>query len=255
MYDYLQVAFVVFVFYMILFIVGQIKKNNSIIDIFWGFTFVIAALYATIANSAYNTTSLLVLLLVSVWGLRLTRHIWKRNRGKPEDFRYVNFRKQWGKNWVMLKAFLHVYMLQYLMMLLISCAYINIMLKNPQGISMYLLIGTFIWCVGFYFEAMSDLQLKNFKADKSNKGNILTSGLFKYSRHPNYFGEATMWWGIYIIGFSVSGWIYIISPITITILVRFISGVPMLEKHYDGNKAFEEYAKKTSIFIPWFPRK
>lgn len=255
MNNYLQVASIVFIYYIILFLVGQLKKNNSIIDIFWGLGFVIAAFYAVIANSSYSLTSLILLTLVSIWGLRLTYHIWKRNRGKAEDFRYVNFRKQWGNRWVKTKAFLHVYMLQYLMMLLISCAYINVILKNPDKLNYYVLIGSIIWIIGFYFEARSDYQLKNFKLDPDNKGKIMTSGLFKYSRHPNYFGEATMWWGIYVIGLSVGGYIYIISPITITILVRYISGVPMLEKHYDGNKAFEEYAKKTSIFIPLLPRK
>lgn len=255
MSNYLEVALVIFVYYIVLFIAGQIKKNNSIIDIFWGLGFVIAALYAVIANSAYSLTSLIVTTLVTLWGLRLTFHIWKRNHGKPEDFRYVNFRKQWGDKWVKTKAFLHVYILQYCMLLLISSAYLNIILKNPSEFKSFGILGVIIWIIGFYFESTSDSQLKNFKLDITNKGKIMTSGLFKYSRHPNYFGEATMWWGIYIIGLSVGGWMYIISPLTITILVRYISGVPMLEKHYDGNKAFQEYAKKTSIFIPWFPRK
>lgn len=255
MSKYFEIAFIVFVFYIILFIAGQIKKNNSIIDIFWGFGFVLAAVYAVIANKAYNLSSIVVLILVSVWGLRLSSHIWKRNRGKAEDFRYVNFRKSWGNKWVKLKAFLHVYMLQYTMLLLISSAYINIILKNQVNFNYFLLIGLLIWCIGFYFEAMSDFQLKQFKLDANNKGKIMTKGLFKYSRHPNYFGEATMWWGIYVIGLGVSGWVYIISPITITVLVRFVSGVPMLEKHYENNEAFQDYAKKTSIFIPCLPRK
>lgn len=255
MSDYLEVALVVFIYYIVLFIIGQIKKNNSIVDIFWGLSFVIAAFYALIANASFSSNSIIVTVLVSLWGLRLTFHIWRRNRGKSEDFRYVNFRKKWGNKWPLLKAFLHVYVLQYFMMLLISCAYINIILKNQDAISLWLLIGVFVWIIGFYFEALSDWQLKKFKSDKSNKGKIMTDGLYKYSRHPNYFGEATMWWGIFIIGISMGGWIYIISPITITILVRYISGVPMLEKHYEGNKEFSEYAKQTSIFIPLAPRK
>ncbi len=255
MNNYMQVALVIFIYYVILFVSGQIKKNNSIVDIFWGLSFVVAALFAVLANRAFSLSSLLVLLLVSIWGIRLSYHIWMRNRGKAEDFRYVNFRKKWGTKFVKTKAFLHVYMLQYLMMLLISCAYINLILKNPEGFNYFLIIGALIWIIGFYFEARADLELKNFKKDPNNKGKIMTSGLYKYSRHPNYFGEATMWWGIYIMGLSVSGWIFIISPITISILVRYVSGVPMLEKHYEGNKDFEEYAKKTSIFIPMLPRK
>jgi steroid 5-alpha reductase family enzyme len=239
---------------MILFIAGQIKKDNSIIDIFWGFGFVLAAISAVIIQQSFNLKSIIVTLLVTIWGLRLTYHIGKRNIGKPEDFRYVNFRKQWGHKWVLLKAFLHVYMLQFSMLLLISSAYLNIIIKHTQEFALLEVIGILIWAVGFFFESRSDYELKLFKADKSNKGKILTSGLFKYSRHPNYFGEAVMWWGIYLMGLSSGGFLYIISPITITILVRYVSGVPMLEKHYENNEAFQKYAEKTSIFIPWLPK-
>ncbi len=255
MNNYFEVVGVVFVFYLILFIAGQIKRNNSIVDIFWGFGFVIAALYATLSNGHYSPMALVVTVLVSIWGIRLTYHIAKRNVGKPEDFRYVNFRKQWGERWVKTKAFLHVYMLQLVMLLLISSAYLNIILVNRQEVRSLDYIGIVIWCIGFYFEARSDYELKVFKKNPLNKGKIMTSGLFKYSRHPNYFGEATMWWGIFIIGLSSNGGLLIISPLTITILVRYVSGVPMLEKHYENNELFQAYAKKTSVFIPWLPRK
>jgi len=255
MNNYLQVVLIVFVYYVILFVAGQLKNNNSIVDIFWGLGFVIAAVYAIIANKAYTPISLIIALLVSIWGIRLTYHIGKRNIGKPEDFRYVNFRNQWGDKWVKTKAFFQVYMLQYLMLLLISSAYLNIILKKQEGINVLDILGIGIWCVGFYFESKSDHELKIFKKDPKNKGKIMTKGLFKYSRHPNYFGEAVMWWGIYIVGISSGGWMFIISPLTITFLVRFVSGVPMLEKHYEDNEAFQQYAEKTSIFIPWFPRK
>ncbi len=252
---YSSIVLVVFIYYLCLFIIGQLKKNNSIIDIFWGLGFVIAALYGMVSNKAFAPMTLVVTALICIWGLRLTYHIAKRNIGKPEDFRYVNFRKQWGNKWVKTKAFFHVYMLQLLMLLLISSAYINVILENREGITPLDLIGIAIWSIGFYFESRSDYELKLFKQNSSNKGKILTSGLFKYSRHPNYFGEATMWWGIYLISISSSGWLWIISPITITILVRYVSGVPMLEKHYENNEAFQQYAKITNVFIPWFPKK
>jgi steroid 5-alpha reductase family enzyme len=254
MNTYLKVVLIVFIYYLALFITGQIKKNNSIIDIFWGLGFVVAAFSGLMIHGAFEIKSLIVVLLVAIWGLRLTYHIHKRNMGKPEDFRYVNFRKQWGSKWVLLKAFLHVYMLQFTMLLLISSAFLNIIITNKSGLGLLDLVGIVVWVIGFYFESRSDYELKMFKADKANKGKILTSGLFKYSRHPNYFGEAVMWWGIYLMGLSSGGFIFIFSPITITILVRYVSGVPMLEKHYEGNEAFQRYAEKTSIFIPWFPR-
>ncbi len=116
--------------------------------------------------------------------------------------------------------------------------------------------GLIIWLIGFYFEVMGDKQLKNFIGDKQNKGQIMTEGLWKYTRHPNYFGEVTMWWGIFTLAFNDKlGLISLISPLTITYLILFVSGVPLLEKKYQGRPDFDEYKKKTSIFLPLPPRK
>lgn len=254
MNEYLKVVVVVWFFYVMQFFIGQRIKNNSIVDIFWGMGFVVATVFAVLENRSYSLMSVVTMVLVSIWGTRLTYHIAKRNIGKPEDFRYVAFRKQWGTKWVRLKAFLHVYMLQFVMLLLISSAAINTILTNRVGVTLLDIIGILIWCVGFYFEAKADFELTAFKNDPQNKGKIMTEGLYKYTRHPNYFGEAVMWWGIYLIGFSSGGWGVVISPLTITMLVRYVSGVPLLEKHYEGNKAFEQYAERTNIFIPWFPK-
>lgn len=244
----------IFTYYFVMFIIGQIKKNNSIVDIGWGMSFVVTA-WISFSLGNKSLSGLLVTLLVTIWGMRLTYHIGKRNIGKPEDFRYVNFRKKWGTNFALLKAFLHVYMLQMVMSLLISSAFIYINLKSSGQANIYTVIGLIIWIVGFYFEAVGDYQLKVFKQNKSNKGTLLTSGLYKYTRHPNYFGEALMWWGIFVIGLASSyAYLTIISPITITVLVRYVSGVPMLEKHYEGREDFRVYAEKTSIFIPMLPK-
>jgi len=252
---YLKILLVALLFYIMQFLYGQIKKNNSIVDIFWGLGFVLIVCFTTLSNQSFSVTSVLVTSLVSVWGLRLFFHIYKRNHGKTEDFRYQNFRKGWGTKWVKTKAFFHVYILQMLMMLIIVSASVNIILVNSKLWLPYSPIGLLVWLVGFYFEVRADKELRAFKRNKGNKGKILTTGLYKYSRHPNYFGEATMWWGIYIMGLGSGSELFIISPLTITILVRYVSGVPMLEHHYKNNEAFQEYAKKTSIFIPWFPKK
>ncbi|MBF4694838.1 DUF1295 domain-containing protein [Fusibacter ferrireducens] len=252
---YMSVVGVVFLFYMLQFGYGQYTQNNSIVDIFWGLGFVIAVWFALFYNHAFGLSSLLTTLLVTLWGIRLFYHIFKRNHGRPEDFRYVNFRKKWGHSWVKTKAFFQVYMLQMFMLLVIVSAPVNIILNNHTGWSLYTIIGLLVWCLGYYFEVKADQQLRRFKSDASNKGKILTTGLYKYSRHPNYFGEATMWWGIYIIGLDSGGLWYIISPLTITVLLRYFSGVPLLEKHYENNRAYQKYAEKTSIFIPWFPKK
>jgi steroid 5-alpha reductase family enzyme len=252
---YLQSVGLVFVYMTIFFIAAQVKKNNSIVDMAWGIGFVIIAIYTLLIGENYNFPSVIVTTLVFIWGTRLFYHILKRNLGKPEDFRYAAWRKEWGK-WVVPRAFLQVFMLQGAIMLIIAYPIImnNATVKGSLGLLE--IIGLTIWIVGFIFEALGDKQLKDFIADKGNKGHIMKEGLWKYTRHPNYFGEATMWWGIFIISIpSNSGILGIISPITITLMLLFVSGVPMLEKHYKDNKEFQEYAKVTSKFIPWFPRK
>jgi steroid 5-alpha reductase family enzyme len=221
----------------------------------WGLGFVITAWYTYFTRTTFSAQSMLVTLLVSIWGLRLTYHITKRNWRKPEDFRYVEFRRKWGSRFVLLKAFLHVYLLQMIMLLFISASFVHTNIHATDNYDLFTVMGVIIWLIGFSFEAIADYQLAAFKRNEHNKGKILTSGLHKYTRHPNYFGEATLWWGIYVIGLSTSNGVFtIIAPITITILVRFVSGVPMLEKHYENRAAYQDYAKYTSIFIPRRPK-
>jgi steroid 5-alpha reductase family enzyme len=118
------------------------------------------------------------------------------------------------------------------------------------------IIGAAVWIIGYLFESIGDLQMMNFKKDPANKGKIITSGVWKYTRHPNYFGESAMWWGIFLIVVNIANGLWgIISPATITFLLLFVSGIPLLEKKYKDNPEFQEYARKTSIFIPWFPKK
>jgi steroid 5-alpha reductase family enzyme len=251
---YYEVLMVIFTFYILQFALGQFLKNNSIVDTFWGMGFVIVAIYSYY-RGYQSSNAALATLLVTIWGLRLTYYVGKRNIGKPEDFRYVNFRKQWGEKFKLIKAFLHVYMLQMVMLLLIATSFIRNNIESTNNLTIVSYLGLLVWLVGFYFEAMGDYQLKKFKSDKVNKGQLMTSGLYKYTRHPNYFGEATMWWGIFLIGLNVSNsWWTIIGPLTITILVRFVSGVPLLEKKYKDREDFKVYASKTNVFIPWFKK-
>jgi steroid 5-alpha reductase family enzyme len=252
---YVQSIILVFIYMTLFFVVAQIKKNNSIVDMAWGIGFVMIAVYTLFIGGNYNPSSIIVTTLVCIWGIRLFYHILKRNLGKSEDFRYAAWRKEWGK-WVVPRAFLQVFMLQGVIMLVIAYPIIMNNATTVASLGALEIIGLAIWIVGFIFEALGDKQLKDFIADKTNKGHIMKKGLWKYTRHPNYFGEATMWWGIFIISIpSSSGLMGIVSPIMITLMLLFVSGVPMLEKHYKDNKEFQEYAKVTSIFVPWFPRK
>lgn len=145
-------------------------------------------------------------------------------------------------------------MLQGLFLYIISLPIILIQQHHVVGLSWIDLVGTGTWTIGFLFESISDYQLKAFKSKPEHAGRIMTTGLWKYSRHPNYFGEVVQWWGIFLIALPLSGgWITIISPLTITYLIRYVSGVPMLESKYAGNAEFDQYKRKTSVFFPLPP--
>lgn len=261
---------VIFAYFTILFVVAQLLNNNSIVDISWGPGFVLVA-FVQFLIAILNGTPLLyplaILVPVGVWGIRLFWHIFQRNYGKPEDFRYVNFRKGWvekGQN-VYVQAFLQVFMLQALFMSVVSLpitigfAFLN---TNYVLNNLLLIVGALVYLFGIGFEAIGDEQLRRHIANPTNKGKLLTTGLWRYTRHPNYFGEATLWWGIYLIvlsNLSAIPLLYIVlagvGPLTITWLVRFVSGVPLLEQKYKDREDFKAYAAKTSIFIPLPPKK
>jgi steroid 5-alpha reductase family enzyme len=250
-----QAAILVFVYFLVFFLIAQIIKNNSIVDIGWGIGFVLIAWFMFLTQGNFTVATLLMTLCVTLWGTRLFYHIIKRNLGKPEDFRYANWRIEWGK-WVVIRSFFQVFMLQGLFMLIIGLPIILIYEATGTVNPVLLAFGTLIWIVGFYFEALGDYQLKMFLANPVNKGKLMDQGLWAYTRHPNYFGEATMWWGIFIMAFSVgTTWVTIISPVAITYLLVFVSGVPLLEASMKKRPGFADYAAKTSIFIPWFPKK
>ncbi len=237
------------------FIVAVVRRRNDIADVAWGTGFIIIFLLLILLNKSYAFRTLFAFLLVLLWGIRLTLHIYFRNRKKKEDYRYKEWREDWG-GLVYIRSFFQIFMLQGLMMLLIAIPFLVLVLKPGSGINPLDMIGGFIWGIGFYFETIGDFQLAQFMSDPKNKGKILTTGLWKYTRHPNYFGEVTMWWGIFIITLSSPfGLLSIVSPITITYLILCVSGIPLLEKRYKGNKEFEKYKKNTSPFFPWFPPK
>jgi steroid 5-alpha reductase family enzyme len=247
-----ETLLVLFVYFNIWFLIGQLKKNNAVVDIAWGLGFVVVALF-TFIYSEMVLINYVITILISLWGLRLGYYLFKRNWNKKEDYRYVEMRKSWIK-YPMLQAYLKVYMLQMILMIIISIPIIFIN-SSSDSLSLIAYLGILVWIKGYFFEVVGDYQLKVFVKDPNNKGKIMKTGLWKYTRHPNYFGEATMWWGIFIISLSVGGIYTIISPILITLLLLFVSGVPLLEKKYKDNKEFQEYAKVTSVFIPWFVKK
>lgn len=253
---YFQLLFLVLLYFAIFFVIAVLKENNSIVDIGWGLGFVYTANVALYLSGNYNFRSFIVTLIVTIWGLRLSYHIFKRNVGKGEDFRYAKWRENWDHFY--LKSFFQIFMLQGILLFIISLPVIKIISSPYLGLELLDFIGLFVWGIGFAFESTADKQLKEFKEKPASKkdGHVMKEGLWKYSRHPNYFGETLIWWGVYIIALTVSGgWKFIISPILISYLLIFVSGVPLLEKHYADDEEYQKYAEKTNKFFPWFPKK
>jgi steroid 5-alpha reductase family enzyme len=246
----MEVGLVICLYMTIVFILALIRKDNSIVDVAWGIGFIIIAIYSIIQSGEVDLRKMIVSLLVLLWGLRLSFHILVRNSGKGEDFRYKAWRDTW--KYFFLRSYFQIFMLQGLFMLVISFPiwFINFGKGGPLG--PWDSIGLFIFGFGFLFEAIADYQLVEFKKNPENRGKIITSGLWSVSRHPNYFGESLVWWGLSFYALSFPhGWYTLISPIIITFLLRFVSGVPMLEKKYENHPDWADYKAKTAAFIPY----
>lgn len=245
--SYVILALVLLVHQVCWFAAALIKKRNDVADVAWGLGFVVLAWISFLLGEG-NMRGLIVNVLVTIWGLRLSFHIHTRNRGKEEDFRYAQWRREW-KNFY-LRSFLQVFLLQGFFLFVIAWP---VMWVNSADASLWRwwdVAGVILWIIGFLFESIGDHQLTRFKKDSANKGKIITTGLWRYTRHPNYFGEAVQWWGIFLLALSVGGWVTVESPLLITYLLRYVSGVPMLERKYAGRPEFEEYKRKTSAFFP-----
>ena len=230
-------------------------NDASIADIFWGLGFVLIVWMSFLRAEGYILRKLLIALLVSIWGLRLAIYIGLRNRGKGEDLRYKTWRKQYGKNYWWVSLFT-VFGLQGLLLWAISLVVQGGQLASkPADLGWLEGVGFLIWAIGFVFEAVADFQLYRFKADPGNQGKVMDRGLWAYTRHPNYFGESLIWWGLFFITLSTPNSLWtIISPVIITFLLLRVSGVRLLEKTIvEKRPAYRAYKESTSAFFPWFP--
>jgi steroid 5-alpha reductase family enzyme len=239
----------------LLWLVSLGLKNSSIVDIFWGTGFVIAGwVYFILTPDGYFARKMLIGALVTIWGLRLSIHILLRNWGKPEDFRYQKWRREAGGKWWW-QSFFRVFLLQGVLLWVISAPLLAAQFRAlPAYLTILDLLGVVVWLIGFFFEAVGDFQLSRFKARPENKGKILDSGVWRYTRHPNYFGDSAQWWGYFLIAASAAGWWTIFSPVLMTLLLLRVSGVTLLEKTLETRPGYKEYIDRTSAFIPWFPR-
>lgn len=245
-------------FMTVVFAVAWKIKRTDIVDMAWGPAFIVAAVTSLLLNEYQVSLGLnvqtLVTALVTVWGLRLAYVIFKRLRAHPEDKRYVELRSKW-KGSLAFNTYVRIFVVQALLATVISTAVIHTNVSLASSISWLAYAGLAIWLIGFVFETVGDFQLKRFLGDPLNKGKLMTQGIWKYTRHPNYFGEATMWWGIFVIGLSVPyGWLGIITPVVITYLLLFVSGVTMTEKSFEGRPGWKAYKASVSKFFPLPPR-
>lgn len=233
----------------------------DVIDIAWGLAFIAVAVIS-FTNSVLTSTitvQLIVTIIVTAWGMRLALHIYGRWANSSEDKRYYDMRRAYQKKrgGVAVNMYVRVFLLQALVAVIISLPVIIInghAQLEPTGM---VWVGVLCWAAGFFFEAGGDYQLKQFIRKSANKGRLMTSGLWRYTRHPNYFGEIVQWWSIWGIAVVVAPslwWISALGPIVITTLLLFVTGIPLTEKHFKGRPGWAEYKRRTSVFIPLPPK-
>lgn len=241
----------------ILWIASLILRDSGIVDIFWGAGFVVSNwLYFALAPTGYPARKWLISALITIWGLRLSLHILRRNWGKPEDFRYRKWREEAGSKWWWQSLF-RVFLLQGVLLWIISAPLLAAQIgAAPARLTLLDFAAVPLWAIGFFFEAVGDWQLARFKADPANRGKVLNAGVWRCTRHPNYFGDAAQWWSYYLIAVAADGYWTIFSPVMMIGLLLRVSGVALLEKSLTKTKpGYQEYIETTSAFIPWFPRK
>ncbi len=232
------------------------RRDASIADICWGLGFVLLSWLYCFLSPALTPRSWLVATMMTLWGTRLSQHIFRRNRGKGEDPRYQAMRASHGRPFWWRSLFTVFWLQGAILWFVALPLLVAVRATQPAALTAVDGLGILLFAVGFGFEVVGDYQLERFKTKPGNRGAVLDSGLWRYTRHPNYFGDATMWWGIYTVAASTAGgWLTVLSPSLMTLLLMRVSGVTLLE---DGLKAskpgYRAYIARTPAFFPWFPR-
>lgn len=237
-------------------IVSLVLKNASIVDIVWGLGFSITSCVLALTIDGNKPRQVVLASMVSLWGLRLAAYLAKRNIGHGEDWRYKVMRKQRGASFGIV-SLVTVFGLQGVLMWIVSLPVMFGNADSTPGLGPVAVMGIMAWFTGLMFEAVGDLQLSRFKADPANAGKVMDKGLWSLTRHPNYFGDALLWWGIAIVGAETgSGVIGFIGPVAMTYFLMRVSGVPIIERSMTKRReGYAEYAARTSAFIPRPPKK
>ncbi len=239
---------------LVVWLISVIRRDASVVDICWGLGFVLIAWLTLCRGEQIRSRSLLLTLLVSIWGLRLSGYLAWRNWGKSEDHRYAAMRQRHGNRFPLISLFT-VFGLQGLLMWIISLP-IQVGIVRAQPWHPVVAIGVGLWLVGLFFEALGDWQLARFKADPDNRGRVMNQGLWRYTRHPNYFGDFLVWWGFYLVAVESSSWWWtIVGPLLMSFLLIRVSGVRLLESSLRNRVAgYDSYLQSTSEFFPYPPK-
>lgn len=235
------------------FILAQYLNRIDVVDSAWGLGFVYVALLALVLKNQYDALSILTAILVTVWGVRLTWHISSRNLHKDEDARYSVYRTKWGTNFWQ-KTYTNIYLVQAVLILIVSAPVIAILSSQSHTWTLLVKLGFLIWIIGICFEAIADYQLRQFLKSRTDKHPVMNSGLWHYSRHPNYFGEVVTWFGAAVVAAGIGSWWGFIGTATIAFLILKVSGIPPIEKRHAADKKYASYVKQTSSFLPLPPK-
>jgi steroid 5-alpha reductase family enzyme len=231
-------------------------RDASIADVFWGLGFVLLAWLYCLQSPMLTPRSWLVAALITLWGTRLSMHIFRRSRGRGEDPRYQAMRALHGPAFWWRSLFTVFWLQGAILWFVALPLLVAVRATHPAAFTPVDGLGVFLFAVGFAFEVVGDHQLERFRAESKNRGTVLDRGLWRYTRHPNYFGDALMWWGMYAMAASApGGWLTVLSPSLMTLLLMRVSGVTLLENGLKASKpGYRDYIVRTPAFFPWFPR-
>ncbi|MDY7093785.1 MAG: DUF1295 domain-containing protein [Acidobacteriota bacterium] len=255
---YLQSLAAVLAVMIVLWLISLVRRDVSIVDAFWGPGFLLAAGVAHLEGTGYAPRGWLLLALVAVWSLRLGIYLlWRNLDHGEEDYRYRKMRDHWGKSFPLVSLGT-IFLFQGVLLWFISLTLqVAVLSDTPQRLTWLDALGVLLWLVGFVFESVGDWQLSRFKADPSNQGKVLDSGLWRYTRHPNYFGDFMVWWGYFCIALATpQGWMTVLSPLVMSIFLLKVSGVALLEKKLSKTRPkYRDYVERTNAFFPGPPKK
>ncbi|MGL5785601.1 MAG: DUF1295 domain-containing protein [Bacteroidales bacterium] len=254
---FIKASFLILTLFTLLWLLSVKLKNVSIVDLFWGAGFVVVNAFYVFMSGDLTIRKCLMLGLVTVWGLRLSLYLAWRNIGKGEDFRYQEFRRKYGPERYWWISYFQTFLLQAVLMMIISLPLFGVSTGSSSGgLNLLDYLAILVWLTGFSFEAGGDYQLARFKRNPQNKGKVMCYGFWKYTRHPNYFGDSAVWWAYGLFSMAAGSYWQAIGSVIMTLLIIKVSGVALLEKTLNNTKPqYAEYIRKTNAFFPWFPKK